>query len=149
VNQAEDPISLSHRKVSNVNQRRAIRSHVMQRIRQEELARGKKRHTGRELPKRPTPHRLRSISSDTDSSGKTRFTSSTSFGIKHAPTDFEPDSLTIKYEKANVSPTNAAFEHVPHNVSPGVHEFHPFQTLPSNSLPCTSLESLMQYCAQP
>lgn len=149
MNQAEDPVSLSHRKVSNVNQRRAIRSHVMQRVRQEELARGKKRHTGRDLPKRPTLHHLRSISTDTDSSGKTEFTSSTSVAIKQAPTDLEPHALTIKYENAKFSPTNTAFEHVPLNVSPGVHEFDPFQALPSNSLPYTSLESLMQYCAQP
>jgi hypothetical protein len=144
VNQAEDVLSLSHRKISNVKQRRDIRSHVMQRVRKKELSQGKKRPDGRNRSKQLTLDSLRVLSRQFNYSGQTKSTSSTSVATKQE--QFLPGVLKIKHEKDVLHRNNSVSRHSQLSISPAVHELDPFQTLPSNGLPSKTLESLLRYC---
>lgn len=146
VNQAEDLLSLSHRKISNVKQRHDIRSHVMQRVRKKESSQGKKRATGRNRPKQSTLVPLRGVSGHPSSSWETEFTSSTVIAIKQEPSSLKPHALAVKHEKGELSCPTTVFGHSRLSISPAAHKFDPFQTLPNNGLPPKSLESLLQYC---
>lgn len=141
MNQAEDIASLSHRKINDVNQRHAIRSHVMQRVRQEELAQGKKRPTGRDHPKRNSRIPIRSRSSDSDSSGQSDPTTSRSQSVVLNPPSgaFEGGKVSIPPLQRQLSPPKLL-------VAPAVHEFDPFETLPTRGLSHRTVENLLQYC---
>lgn len=145
VNQAEDIVSLSHRKISDANQRHAIRSHVMQRVRQEELAQGKKRPTGRDHPKRPSRIAIRSRSSDSDSSGASDLSSSRSQSITFT-TPLPSTSAAFEDRKATFSPPRHPSQQLQLFIAPAIHEFDPFDTLPTHGLQHKSIESLLQYC---
>lgn len=131
VNQAEDLVSLCNRRINNREQRHTIRSHVMQRVRQAESAQGKKRPTGRDPSKRPstTPSsRRKSSDSEPSSSNESR-------GLNTASAESDRLSLTR-------SPRQSPRLHL----TPAASDFDPFDTLPTNSLPHQSSESLLQYC---
>jgi hypothetical protein len=126
VNQAEDLVSLNKRKIVNKEQRHTIRSHVMQRIRQVESAQGRKRSTGRDHPKAPGKPKGRRKSADSESA------------VSNEPKgDCADDSLTL---------TRSPRQPLRLNLSPAIHEVDPFDTLPTNTLPHKSSESLLQYC---
>ena len=147
MNQAEDLLSLPRRKIYSQEQRHAIRSHVMQRVRQAEQAQGKKRPSGRENSKRPVD-KARSRSSDSDSSAMNDYASSPlPITIKQEPRDIKSD-LLIDLESEKITAVGTPVKHSPMklNISPAVHEFDPFNTLPTNGLPHKSSESLLSYC---
>ena len=58
VNQTDDLVSLCHKRISNKEQRQAIRSHVMQRIRQAESEYGKESAT--DIKRQPSGKRKES-----------------------------------------------------------------------------------------
>lgn len=131
VNQAEDLISLYNRRINNKEQRHTIRSHVMQRVRRAETAQGKKRPTGRDPSKKPSTKpsgRRKSFDSEPSSSNESR-------GFKTPSAESDRLSLTL-------SPRQSPRLHL----APAASDFDPFDTLPTNSLPHKSSESLLQYC---
>jgi hypothetical protein len=134
VNQAEDLVSLNKRKIVNKEQRHTIRSHVMQRIRQVETAQGRKRSTGRDHPKAPGKPKGRRRSADSESA------------VSNEPKgDCADDSLTRAHSD-KLTLTRSPRQSLRLNLSPVVHEVDPFDTLPTNTLPHKSSESLLQYC---
>ncbi|RVX68634.1 hypothetical protein B0A52_07061 [Exophiala mesophila] len=141
VNQADDLVSLTHRKISNTEQRHAIRSHVMQRVRKEELAQGKKRPTGREFPKRTTSTQV--IKSPTERSDLAIKDEPV---IKEEPSDqmaLLPPARRLS-ESTTVKPS--PIRRISIHSSPAVHEFDPFQSLPSGRVSHKALERLLTYC---
>lgn len=147
VNQADDLVSLTHRKISNTEQRHAIRSHVMQRVRKEELAQGKKRPTGRDLPKRTsTTQSFKTSPTHSDLAVKDELVSVSPTSIKEEPNDHAtpfPPAQRLSQSSA-LSPRS--FRRPSLHLDPAVHEFDPFQTLPSGRVSHKSLEGLLTYC---
>ncbi|OCT51017.1 hypothetical protein CLCR_09148 [Cladophialophora carrionii] len=134
VNQAEDLVSLYQRKIINKEQRHTIRSHVMQRVRQWESAQGRKRSTGREHPKGPAKSKARKKSTDSEATVRNE----AKVSCANDPLNLADSDRTTLIRSPRQSPRL--------NLSPGVHEFDPFDTLPTNTLPHQSSESLLQYC---
>jgi hypothetical protein len=124
VNLSEDLVSLCHRRISNKDQRHTIRSHVMQRVRQEESAQGKRRLTGREQSKKSARSKTKRLPNDSVPS-RSEATRLRIIPPSVSPSPYSPQRLTL---------------------APAVHEFDPFQTLPINNLPHQSSESLLRYC---
>jgi hypothetical protein len=147
VNQAEDLLSIFHRKLSNVKQRHDIRSHVMQHVRKKELSEGKKRPTGRSRTKSHRPDPTRGIPSHINASWETEPISPMSILVEQEPCHLQAHAPAFQHENGELCCTELAFGHSRLSSSPSVHEFDPFQTLPSNSLPPKAIESLLQYCA--
>ena len=147
VNQAEDLLSIFHRKLSNVKQRHDIRSHVMQHVRKKELSQGKKRLTGRSRTKLHTPDPTRGIPSHINAPCETEPISPMSILVEQEPCRLQAHAPAFQHENGELCCTELAFGHSRLSTSPSVHEFDPFQTLPSNSLPPKAIESLLQYCA--
>ena len=147
VNQADDVVSLAQRKVNDANQRHAIRSHVMQRVRQEELAQGKRRPSGRDHPKRAARVPIRSRSGDSDSNDRR---TSVSHQLVEVGNQNQSGAWRILRHENGKSPSGR--RKIPRNklqlsIAPAVHEFDPFQTLPVNGVPHKSVESMLAYCA--
>ena len=147
VDQTGDLFALTHRRISNRQQRHVIRSHVMQRVRHLELAQGNKRTPGRETPRRSSSDKSQNESNESGSP------------VKNEPmTPTIPGMVRIQPKQQNstalVAP-NSKKTSAPGRPRPGIslspspssnHEFDPFHTLPSNSLPHQSSESLLGYC---
>ena len=146
VNQADDLTALTHRKISNTEQRHAIRSHVMQRVRKEELAQGKKRPTGRDLPRRSSNQTPRSASGDSESPVKREPTSISPAIVKEEPNDTALKAPRARGRSKSALIAKGHVKYVSLQKSPAVHEFDPFQTLPSGELSHKSLESLLSHC---
>ncbi|KAK5056015.1 hypothetical protein LTR84_012566 [Exophiala bonariae] len=113
----------------------------MQRVRQEELALGKKRPTGRDHPKRASRVPTRSTSSDSDSSAlsdpsstESQSSSSNQFSSVFEPSQPSPPSTWHLQKK------------LPFNIAPAVHEFDPFGSLPAAGFPQKGVESLLRHC---
>ncbi|KIW66344.1 hypothetical protein PV04_05680 [Phialophora macrospora] len=136
VNQAEDLVSLYQRKIVNKEQRHTIRSHVMQRIRQVELAQGRKRSSGREHPKAPSKPKARRKSADSESA----------VSNEPDPKGKGADDALTRAHSARVTLTRSSRQSPRLDLGLAVHEFDPFDTLPTNTLPHQSSESLLQYC---
>lgn len=147
VNQADDLVSLTHRKISNTEQRHAIRSHVMQRVRKEELAQGKKRPTGRDLPKRASTTQLFKTSpGHSDLAVKDELASVSPTSIKEESNDHVTPFPPAQRLSRSTALSPRPFRRPSLNVDPAVHEFDPFQTLPSGRVSHKSLEGLLTYC---
>lgn len=134
VNQAEDLVSLCHRRISNKEQRHTIRSHVMQRVRQVESAQGKKRSTGREQSKKASKPKGRRKSMDSESV------------LSNDPKDNSANDSLNDAQRDRLSLSRSPRQSPRLYPSPAAHEFDPFDTLPTNTLPHQSSESLLQYC---
>jgi hypothetical protein len=134
LNEAENLIALCHRRISNKEQRHTIRSHVMQRVRQVESAQGKKRSTGREHSKKSGKPKARKKSNDSDSPVSVE---SNAQAVDSSVTGPDSNRLTL---------TRSPRQSPRLTLSPAVHYFDPFDTLPTNTLPHQSSQSLLQYC---
>jgi hypothetical protein len=134
VNQADDLVSLCRRRISNKEQRHTIRSHVMQRVRQTEIAQGKKRLTGRENSKRSTRTKSKSKSAEATSPMSNGSPESTAAGSVS-------DGTRNKLSVSRSPPRSLAI-----TISPGTNEFDPFDTLPTNNLSRQASQSILQYC---
>ncbi|KAJ4568564.1 hypothetical protein HRR85_005735 [Exophiala dermatitidis] len=146
VNQAEDLDSLTTRKIVNQEQRHVIRSHVMKSVRQEELAKGKKRSTGREQPKTSNSNKSRSSSNDSVSLLKNESPAAVTTAIKKERQEHEPNLLTIDHKSRSRGAVGISAGALTMMYMPAVHELDPFYTLPCNSLGHQSLERLLRYC---
>ncbi|OAP59931.1 hypothetical protein AYL99_04933 [Fonsecaea erecta] len=134
VHQAEDVASLSHRRISNREQRHAIRSHVMQRVRQVELAQGKKRPTGRQRVNDGSKQKARSESTHSEPS------------VSNESIENSANSPVIVAGSDTFWPTQSPLPSPRLNITPAAQAFDPFDTLPTNRLPHHTSESLLQYC---
>ncbi|KAL2417566.1 hypothetical protein ABEF95_012303 [Exophiala dermatitidis] len=146
VNQAEDLDSLTTRKIVNQEQRHVIRSHVMKSVRQEELAKGKKRSTGREQPKTSNSDKSRSSSNNSVSLLKNESPAAVTTAIKKERPEHEPNLLTIDHKSRSRGAVGTSAGALTMVYMPAVHEMDPFYTLPCNSLGHQSLERLLRYC---
>ncbi|KEF59807.1 uncharacterized protein A1O9_04655 [Exophiala aquamarina CBS 119918] len=117
----------------------------MQRVRQEELAQGKKRPTGRDLPKRPSRIAIRSRSTDSDSSGVSDPSSARSESIA-LNTPVPSSSAAFDGGATTFSPPRHPSQRLQLFIAPAVHELDPFDTLPTHGVPHKSVEGLLQYC---
>ncbi|ETI27465.1 hypothetical protein G647_09655 [Cladophialophora carrionii CBS 160.54] len=106
----------------------------MQRVRQWESAQGRKRSTGREHPKGSAKSKARKKSADSE----TTVRNEAKVSCANDPLNLAESDRTTLIRSPRQSPRL--------NLSPGVHEFDPFDTLPTNTLPHQSSESLLQYC---
>jgi hypothetical protein len=134
VNQADDLVSLCRRRISNKEQRHTIRSHVMQRVRQTEIAQGKKRLTGRENSQRSARTKSKSKSAEATSPVSKGSPEST---IAGSVSDGKRNKLSVSRSPPR-SPSLT--------ISPGANEFDPFDTLPTNNLSRQASQSILQYC---
>lgn len=149
VNQAEDLGSLTARKITNQEQRHVIRSHVMKSVRQEELARGKKRSIGRDHGRRSDLDKAQSTSSDSDSSHKNQSPGPLTVVVKQELEESGHDLHIVGDKKTGHSGATwltTAGSTGKMTYVPAVIEFDPFDTLPCTSLAHQGLESLLQYC---
>lgn len=146
VDQTEDLFALTHRRITNRQQRHAIRSHVMQRIRHSELANGNKRKRGRENPKRSNSDRSQSDSNESASPVKDEpETPSISGVVRIQPKQTSTAVVAPSSRRISISGQSRAGISLSPSPSSN-HDFDPFLTLPSNGLPHRSSESLLGYC---
>lgn len=149
VDQAEDLVAVSHKRILNQRQRQVIRSHVMQRVRQEELAQGKTRSAARDQrdsSRRSSKSKSRKGSSDSDRSPPNDSSAVLPDSIKKEPTEYKVNPLMLTPRNDENPTTRLVLRPLPFNKSLAVHEFDPFDTLPTNGLPHISSENLLSYC---
>ncbi|EXJ90570.1 hypothetical protein A1O1_03673 [Capronia coronata CBS 617.96] len=148
VNQAEDLDSLTTRKITNQQQRHVIRSHVMKSVRQEELARGKKRTIGRARSKRTDSDKSQGTSSDSDYSHKNTSPLPSSVTIEEGLQKPQPQShgLECDNQSRNSHTLGTPCATTAMTYTPGVHEFDPLDTLPCTSLSHKPLQRLLEHC---
>ncbi|KAJ9607787.1 hypothetical protein H2200_007866 [Cladophialophora chaetospira] len=106
----------------------------MQRVRQVELAQGKKRSSGREQSKKATKPNPRRKSTDSESALSNDANDNAANGSLN-------DAKRDRHSLSRSPPKSPRL-----NLNLVVHQFDPFDTLPTNTLPHRSSESLLQYC---
>ncbi|KAI1618623.1 hypothetical protein EDD37DRAFT_647414 [Exophiala viscosa] len=146
VDQTGDLFALTHRRISNRQQRHVIRSHVMQRVRHLELAQGNKRTPGRDTPRRSSSDKSQKGSNVSDSPIKDEPVTPTIPGVVRIQPKQNSTAL-LPLDSVRTSATGRSRPGISLSPSPSSnHEFDPFHTLPSSNVPHQSSESLLGYC---
>ncbi|KIY00547.1 uncharacterized protein Z520_03210 [Fonsecaea multimorphosa CBS 102226] len=106
----------------------------MQRVRQEELAQGKKRSTGRHRSNDGSKQKPRSESAHSEPS------------LSNESVENNASSPIIVAGSDTFRPTSSPLPSPRLSITPAAQAFDPFDTLPTNNLPHHTSESLLQYC---
>jgi len=127
VDQSDDLRSVADKKIVNQSQRQQIRSHVMKSVRQDEIARGVKRPTGRNINKRrsarPSSNAIPKLKKEDSTSSPSTISSPASSQMQELYAWRRPQSINQ-------------------------HLMDPFNTFPQAGAPGT-VDVLLQYCTRP